>query len=91
MWEGKLLRNIFGGKGADIYKEPDVIAVVKAQRLGWRGHVEKMELSRIPKRVLKEGVGGRKRRGRHKKRCRDEVRRDVEMCGIINGKEKSIK
>jgi hypothetical protein len=35
-----------------LYKEPNIVEDIKVRRLGWAGHIIRMEEERIPKRVL---------------------------------------
>lgn len=92
VWERKVLRKIFRGKLVDgmwqrrsnyelqeLYKEPNIVGIVKAQRLRWLGHIVRMPEERVPKRILKSEIGGRKRRGRPRERWRDEVEEDVRL------------
>jgi hypothetical protein len=51
---------------------------VKARRISLIGHVEGMENSRMPKRVMREKIYTRRRRGRPKVRWLD----DVQAMGI---------
>jgi hypothetical protein len=46
---------------------------VKARRINWIGHVERMEDSRMPKRVMREKIYTKRRMGRPKVRWLDEV------------------
>ncbi|KAJ8958057.1 hypothetical protein NQ318_002069 [Aromia moschata] len=74
IWERKVLRKIFGGKIQDgrwerrtnreiydLFKEPNIIGIVRAQRMRWIGHVVRMKDHRIPKMVLIHEIGGGKR------------------------------
>jgi hypothetical protein len=38
-----------------------IVRFVKARRISWVGHVERMEDSRIPKRVMREKIYTRKK------------------------------
>jgi hypothetical protein len=49
-------------------------------RLGWFGHVQRMEENRIPKRVLYMNLGTRLS-GRPRNRWQDEVREDGQIVG----------
>jgi hypothetical protein len=51
---------------------------VKARRIIWIGHVERMEESRMPKRVMRET---RRKRGRSKVRWLDDVQEDLREKG----------
>ncbi|KAJ8954092.1 hypothetical protein NQ318_004397 [Aromia moschata] len=99
---GKVLRKIFGGKiqGGrwerrtnreiyDIFKEPNIIGIVRAQRMRWIGHVVRMKDHRIQKMVLIHEVGGGKRRGRPRQRWKKAVEDDIRKLNIGNWKEKS--
>jgi hypothetical protein len=35
-----------------LYKEPESSAIIKFKRLQWAGHVERMNMERIPKKIL---------------------------------------
>jgi transcription termination factor 2 len=55
---------------------------VKARRISWIGHVERMEDSRMPKRVMREKIYTKKRRGRPKVRWLDDVQENLREMGI---------
>ena len=63
-WERKVLRRIFGAvcinnewrirtnaELEELYKAPKIVAAIKARRLRWLGHVERMGQHRVPKKV----------------------------------------
>jgi hypothetical protein len=37
-------------------RKEDIVRFVKARRISWIGHVERMENSRMPKRVMTENL-----------------------------------
>ena len=49
---------------------------MQAERLHWAGHVVIMLDNRIPQRVLKGSLGGRRPAGRPRNRWEDDVRND---------------
>jgi hypothetical protein len=55
---------------------------VKARRISWIGHVERMEDSSMPKRVMREKIYTRRRRGRPKVRWLDDIQEDLQVMGI---------
>jgi hypothetical protein len=46
---------------------------VKARRISWIGHVERMADSRMPKREMREKIYTRRKRGRPKVRWLDDI------------------
>ena len=54
----------------------------KARRICWIGQVERMEDSRMPKRVMREKIYTKRRRGRPKVRWLDDVQEDLQAMGI---------
>jgi hypothetical protein len=59
-----------------------VVRFVKRRRISWVGHVERMEDSNMPKRVMKEKIYTRRKRGRPKVRWLDDVQEDLPEMGI---------
>jgi hypothetical protein len=51
----------------------DIVRFVKARRISWIGHVERMEDSRMPKRVMREKIYTRRKMDRPKARRLDDV------------------
>ena len=103
VWERKILRKIYGGKKCEdrwerrnnmelyeLFKEPNIVAIMKGRRLSWLGHITRMDNTRTPKRIIESNIGGRRRRGRPKARWRQEVTRDLEEAEIRGWKEKAL-
>ena len=55
-------------------KKPTIIETVRLNRLRWFGHVQRMEESRIPERVLYMNLGTTRLRVRPRNRWQDDVR-----------------
>jgi len=62
-------------------KNPTIIETIRLNRLCWFGHVQRMEESRIPKRVYYMNLGTTRLRGRPRNRRQDEVREDGRIAG----------
>jgi len=45
----------------------------KGQRISWLVHLERMEKDRVPKKVFTQELEGTRRRGRPRKRWKEEV------------------
>jgi hypothetical protein len=62
---------------------------VKARRISWVGDVERMEDSRMPKRVMIEKMYTRRKRSRPKVRWLDDVQEGVRAMGIEGWRRKA--
>ena len=62
-------------------KKPTIIETKRLNRLCWFGHVQRMEESRIPKKVLYMNLETKRLRGRQRNRWKDEVREDGKLVG----------
>jgi hypothetical protein len=58
-------------------------------RISRAGHLERMEDSRMPKRVMREKTYTRRRRGRPKVRWLDDVQEDLREMGIEGWRRKA--
>ncbi|CAH2242786.1 jg4420 [Pararge aegeria aegeria] len=47
-----------------LFKEPNAVKTIKLLRMQWAGHVQRMEGTRAPKRLMEGTLEGRRRRGR---------------------------
>lgn len=102
IWERKILRRIYGGKKdgevwirrtneevMNLYREPPISQVVKATRLRWLGHLERMSEERTAKMMKNIDMGGTKKKGRPRKRWYEEVQKDLRGKGIQNWRAKA--
>ena len=55
---------------------------IKRARLKWLGHMERMEANRIPQKISKARMSGRRPRGRPRTRWDQVVERDLEAAGV---------
>jgi hypothetical protein len=89
IFERKIFRGIYGAKYEDgewksrtnrELEEPskgeNIVKWIKGQRISWLGHLERME------RDLHSELEGMRRRGRPRKRWREETERDLQVLGV---------
>jgi len=60
---------------------------MKGQRIRWLGHLETMEEDRVPKKFFTQELEGTRRRGRPRKRWKEEVERDLHVLGVRRYRE----
>ena len=65
----------------------NIVKWIKRQRISWFGHLERMEVDRIPKKIFTEELEGTKRRGRPRKRWKEEVERGLQVLGVRRWRE----
>jgi len=66
-----------------LYKEPDIVAVLKNRRMAWAGHVWRS--NGLMKEVLKWKPQGKRTLGRPKQRWIDKVEKNLAEIGIRDG------
>jgi len=57
------------------------------QMLSWLGHLERMEEDRLPKKFFTQELEGTRRRGRPRKRWKEEVESDLQVLGLRRWRE----
>jgi hypothetical protein len=67
-------------------KGENIVKRIKGQRRGLLGHPERMDEDRMPKKILTQ-LEGTRRRGRHRKGWREEVERDLQVSGVRRWRE----
>ena len=63
-------------------KGENLVIWIKGQRINWLGHLERMEEGRMPKKIFTQELEGTRRRGRPRKRWKEEVERDLQVLGV---------
>jgi hypothetical protein len=99
VFERKVLRKIFGPTNENgiwriktnqkldkIIKQKNIINFIRAQRLGWVGHVERMQETRMVKAIYSWKPISRRPIGRPKIRWEDDVREDIHKSQVPNWK-----
>jgi len=64
-----------------VFKKPTVAVTIRLNRLCWFGHIQRMEESRIPKKVLYVNLETVRLRGKPRKRWQNEVSEDRRLVG----------
>jgi len=71
----------------ELNKGEYIVKWIKGQRISWLGHLERMEVDRMPKKIFTPELEGTRRRGRPRKGWRKEVERDLQMLGVRRCRE----
>ena len=70
----------------EIIKRKNIINFIRAQRLSWLGHIERMQGTRMVKAIYSWKPISRRPIGRPKTRWVDDVRKDTQKLKVPNGK-----
>ena len=62
------------------------VNIIRAQRLGWLGHIERMQVTRMVKAIYSWKPISRWPIGRPKTRWEDDVRKDIQKSKVPNWK-----
>jgi len=68
-------------------KGENIVKWIKGQRISWLGHLERMEDDRMPKKFFTQELEGTRRRGRPRKKWKEEVERDLQVLGVRRWRE----
>jgi hypothetical protein len=85
MWERKVLHKVY-----KLYGELKLVAEVRKRRLQYLGHVVRMEEDRVPKKILDQHPGGRRKPGRLRKRWLDDVTKELEVLGLQGWRREAL-
>ena len=69
-----------------IKKHKNTINFIRAQRLGWIGHIESMQETRMVKAIYSWKPTSRRSTGRPKICWEDDVRKDIQKLKVPNWK-----
>jgi len=100
IFERKIFRRIYGPKYEngewksgtnreieEMRKGENIVKWIRGRRISWLGQLERMEEDRMPKKIFTQELEGTRRRGRHRKRWKDEVERDLQVLGVRRWRE----
>ena len=100
IFERKIFRRIYGTKYEngewksrtnreleEMSKGENIVKCIKGQRISWLGHLQRMEEDRMPKKIFTQELEGTRRRGRPRKRWKEEVERDLQVLGVRRWRE----
>jgi hypothetical protein len=68
-------------------KGENIVKWIKGQRISWLGHLQRMEENRMPKMIFSQELERPRRRGRPRKRWKEEVERDLHVLGVRRWRE----
>jgi len=71
----------------EMSKGENIVKWIKGQRVSWLGHLERMEEDRVPKKTFTQELEGTRRRGRPRKRWKEEVERALQVLGVRRWRE----
>jgi len=63
-------------------KGENIVKWIKGQRISWLGHLERIEEGRMHKKIFTQELEGTRRRGRPRKRRKEEVESDLQVLGV---------
>ena len=102
VFEKKILRKIYGPVKENelwrirrndelegIIKGENIVRFIKWQRIRWLGHIERMQDTAIPKKMLYGKLYATRRRGRRKMRWLDDVSTDLRKMGIDEWRDRA--
>ena len=102
VFESKILRKIYGTVKENeswrtrqndeletIIKGQNIVRFNKCQRIRWLGHIERMQDTAIPKKMLYGKLYATRRRGRPRMRWLDDVSMDLRKMGINEWRDRA--
>jgi hypothetical protein len=86
-WYRKRFDLVFPLNLEEMSEGENTVKWIQGQRISWLGHLERMEGNRMPKKIFTQELEGTRRRGRPRKRWKEEVERDPHVLGVRRWRE----
>jgi hypothetical protein len=71
----------------EMNKGENIVKWIKGQRISWLRHLERMQENTMPKMIFGQELEGPRRRGRSRKRWKEEVEMDLHVLGVRRWRE----
>jgi len=71
----------------EMSKGENIVKWIKGQRISWLGHLERIEEDRMSKNIFTQELEGTRKRGRPRKRWKEEVERYLQVLGVRRWRE----
>jgi hypothetical protein len=81
-WKSRTNRELEEMNGGE-----NTVKWIKRQRITWLGHLERMDEDGMTKKIFTQELEGTGRRGRPRKRWKEEVERDLPVLGVRRWRE----
>ena len=95
IFERKIFRRVYGAKYENgewksrtnreleqMSKGEKLVKWIKGQKISWLGHLERMEVDRMPRKIFTQELEGTRRRRRPRKRWKEELERELQVLGV---------
>jgi hypothetical protein len=71
----------------EMSKGENIVKWIKGQRISWLGHLERIEENTMINKIFTQELEGKRRSGRPRKICKEEIERDIHVLGVRRWRE----